>query len=122
MSAQKPRRATKSYMRRGIANDSSLCHEARALLQSMDNRFLPAHLACAFPRVMNQIARLWHRPAQLDEYFDDLLIDGRGTRQGFPFVVASELNALKHYYQAVIYPKRECVWDKVYSTASDLET
>jgi len=50
-----------------------------------------------------------------------LLIDRRGGRQGFPFAVASELSALKHYYQTVIYPKRECVWARVYDLPSDIE-
>ena len=108
--------ATNSYMRRPItADDLRLCPEARALLHSLDNRVLPVHLACRFPRVMNEIARLWRRPARLDRYFDDLLIDQRGGRQGLPFAVATELAALKDYYQTEVYPKRECVWQKVYS-------
>jgi hypothetical protein len=89
MSATKGKQPAKSYMRQPVTfADSGLCLEARALLQSIDNRFLPIHLACRFPRVLNQIARLWNRPARLDDYFDDLLIDRRGGRQGFPFAVA----------------------------------
>jgi len=122
MSSTKAKQAAKSYMRQPVTfDDLGLCLEARALLQSFDNRFLPIHLACRFPRVLNQIARLWNRPARLDDYFDDLLIDRRGGRQGFPFAVASELSALKHYYQTVIYPKRECVWARVYDLPSDIE-
>ena len=68
---------------------------------------------------MNRIARLWHRPIQLDAYFDDLLIDQRGGRQGFPFAVASELAALKVYYETKIYPKRECIWQKVYTVSNN---
>ena len=111
--------ATRTYVRRPISADElSLCPEATALLRSLDTHVLPAHLACRFPRVMNRIARLWYRPTLLDSYFEDLLIDKRGGRQGFPFAVATELAALKHYYQTEIYPKRECVWQKVYSVPS----
>jgi len=108
--------AAKKYMRRPITGDDlGLCPEARAVLQSLDSHALPVHLACRFPRVMNQIARLWHRPAHLDIYFEDLLIDKRGGRQGFPFAVATELVALKDYYETRVYPKRECVWQKIYN-------
>src|SRR5215813_10279762 len=81
--------ATKTYVRRPISADElNLCPEATALLRSLDTPVLPAHLACRFPRVMNRIARLWYRPALLDSYFEDLLIDKRGGRQGFPFAVS----------------------------------
>jgi hypothetical protein len=69
--------------------------------------------------VVNHIACLWRRPAHLDRYFDDLLIDKRGGRQGFPFAVANELAVLKDYYETEVYPKRECVWQKVYSLPSN---
>ena len=114
-----PKQAPKSYVRLPTnADDLSLCPEARTVLRSIANPFLPIHLACRFPRVMNRIAHLWHRPAQLDAYFDDLLIDRRGGRQGFPFAVVSELGVLKAYYETQIYPKRECVWQKVYTVPS----
>jgi hypothetical protein len=105
-----------TFVRRpAAAEDQQLCAEARTVLASMQSDALPVNLACRYPRVMNQIARLWNRPAQLDRYFDDLLIDKRGGRQGFPFAVAAELAVLKHYYQSAVYPKAECVWEKVYT-------
>ena len=112
--------STRRYIRHPtITDDLRLSSEGRALLRSLDSRILPIHLACGFPRVMNRIAQLWRRPAYLDRYFDDLLIDKRGGRQGFPFAVAVELGVLKDYYQTEVYPKRECVWQKVYSLPSN---
>ncbi len=111
--------ATRNYARRPLTNDDlRLSPEARALLNSLDKRVLPIQLSCRYPRVMNQIARLWRRPAHLDRYFEDLLIDKRGGRQGFPFAVAAELAALNDYYQVEVYPKRECVWQRVYSVST----
>ena len=111
--------ATRSYVRQPMTTDDlRLSPETRQLLQSLDKLVLPIHLASRFPRVLNEIARLWRRPAHLDRYFDDLLIDKRGGRQGFPFAVAAELAALKDYYQTEVYPKRQCVWQNVYSVPS----
>jgi len=98
---------TRDYGRRPVMNDDlRISPEARALLNALDKRVLPIQLSCRYPRVMNQIARLWRRPVHLDRYFDDLLIDKRGGRQGFPFPVAVELGVLKDYYATEIYPKR----------------
>jgi hypothetical protein len=111
--------ATRSYVRQPMTTDDlHLSPETRQLLQSLDKLVLPIHLASRFPRVLNEIARLWRRPAHLDRYFDDLLIDKRGGRQGFPFAVAAELAGLKDYYQTEVYPKRQCVWQNVYSVPS----
>ena len=80
---------------------SNLCHRIR-----------PHQLPERFPRIMNQIALLWRRPVQLDRYFEELLIDRRGDRQGFRFAVVLELNTLKDYHQSEVYPKKDCVWQK----------
>ena len=110
----------RDYARRPAMNeDLRLSPEAKALLNSVDKRVLPIQLSCRYPRVVNHIACLWRRPAHLDRYFDDLLIDKRGGRQGFPFAVANELAVLKDYYETEVYPKRECVWQKVYSLPSN---
>jgi hypothetical protein len=96
-------------------DDLQLCAEAKSLLDSLTPELRPNHLPERFPRVMNEIARLWRRPDQLDRYFDDLLMDKRTGRQGFPLAVALELSTLKDYYQAEVYPKKECVWEKIYT-------
>jgi hypothetical protein len=105
----------KEYVRRSLAaDDLRLCAGATNLLKSLDAHIRPKELPTCFPRIMNEIARLWRRPAQLDRYFEDLLIDHRGGRGGFPMNVALELSTLKDYYQTEVYPKEECVWQQVY--------
>ena len=67
--------------------------------------------ATAFPHVTNRIAELWKTPRMLDRYFDDLLVDRRGNRKGFPLGVAMEITDLREYYQSTVYPLKACLWD-----------
>jgi len=43
-----------------------------------------------FPRIVNELCRRW-RARDVDEYVDNLLIDNRGNRMGFPADVLDEL-------------------------------
>jgi len=58
----------------------------------------PNALLVKFPRIANLIAVLWRDPDSLRRYVDDLLVDNRGNRQGFPLDVLRELFALRAYY------------------------
>ena len=110
------RTETPADQRRSLtADDLRLSAEAKALLESLNSHVRPKLLPERFPRVMNEIARLWRRPAHLDRYLEDLLIDKRRGRQGFSMAVVLELSTLKDYHQTEVYPKEECVWQSVYS-------
>ena len=50
-----------------------------------------------FPRIANAIARKWEDDAGFGEYLDELLIDRRGGRQGFPPEIQHELVLLREY-------------------------
>jgi hypothetical protein len=50
-------------------------------------------VAQAYPRIAERLKQLWGTP-QCDRYLDDLLIDSRGNRQGFPPPVVSALLTL----------------------------
>jgi hypothetical protein len=58
----------------------------------------PMALVTRYPRIANVLALHWSRPAACRAYFDDLLVDHRGTRQGFPADVQRDLVALHDYY------------------------
>ena len=95
-----------SHRRRRITSDDlRLSSEAKLLLEGLPSPTRPNHLPQIFPRVMNEIARLWSKPDQLDRYFDELLFDTRGGRRGFPMSVALELSTLKEYCQTEVSPK-----------------
>jgi hypothetical protein len=47
----------------------------------------------------------------MDRYFEDLLTDRRGGRQGFPFSIAQEIASLSDYYRSDVFPVRHTIWD-----------
>jgi hypothetical protein len=50
-----------------------------------------------FPRIAETIRDLWGRP-ELDRYFEQLLIDDRGNRHGFPPAVVEALLTLSRQH------------------------
>ncbi len=60
----------------------------------------PRALEDRFERILIRIAELWGSPA-LEAYFEDLMIDKRGGRQGFPQDVAHDIFCLYSTYEAL---------------------
>ena len=96
-----------------LSSDLQLSAESEALLASIDAAVRPVRLAAAFPRIVNRIAVLWRTPRNMDRYFDDLLVDTRGNRKGFPLEILTELITLKDHYQTKVFPaiRRGDLWD-----------
>ena len=92
-------------------DDLELGAAGQALLASLEESARPKELAALFPRIVNRIARLWKMPRQMDRYFEELLTDTRGHRQGFPLSIRMDLSTLKDYYQAKVFPTRHDAWD-----------
>ena len=94
-------------------DDLELNAAGQALLSSIDQTVRPVQLAASFPRIVNRMTGLWRSPRQMDRYFEELLTDTRGTRQGFPLAILMELTALKDYYQTKVFPPlhRGDVWN-----------
>ena len=56
----------------------------------------PLNLARAYPRIANNIARLWHDFEKCNKYLSDLLIEPeRAQRQGFTLEIAQEISELR---------------------------
>ena len=91
--------------------DMRLSTESQALLSALNDSVRPTQLATRFPRIVNKMATIWRRPTQMDQYFEELLIDKRGNRQGFPLGILMELTTLKEYYQTAAFPTRTNIWD-----------
>ena len=96
--------------RTGAAAES-LSDATRAWLEALPMSVRPVALADKYPRIANKLASLWKQPRQCDVYFESLLVDERGGRQGFPQSVALELVTLKTHYQTVVFPLNRTVWD-----------
>ena len=61
-------------------------------------KLYPHELERQFPRILNKIIELWGAP-QMEAYFQDLMIDKRGNRQGFPAAVATEIYYLSQVHE-----------------------
>jgi hypothetical protein len=70
----------------------------------------PRTLLYRFPRIANLIATMWEDPNSLRRYIDDLLVDKRGSRQGFPLEVLRELFQLRAYYDE-LHPDQTRPWE-----------
>jgi len=94
--------------------DFQLTLQGHALLASIAPEARPNQLAVKFPRIVNKMAMLWKSKPQMDRYFEDLLTDTRGNRQGFPLGVLMELTTLKDYYETKVFAAAaKDVWDPV---------
>ena len=92
---------------------ADLAAEAVAFVASLPTELAPARLASDFPHVLNRVATLWRRPRQLDSYFQELLMDNRGGRCGFPLPVALEIASLKEHHLSV-YPVKTSIWEAIH--------
>jgi len=72
----------------------------------------PRSLLYKFPRIANLMAAMWPDPNSFRRYMDDLLVDKRGNRQGFPVDVLRELFELRAYYEEQ-YPDLSRPWEKL---------
>ena len=81
-----------------------------AWLASLPNDMRPRVLAEQYARIANNFAAVWHSPAECRAYFDDLLIDRRGGRKGFPVTVLREIQRLQRLHQTLYPPRNDNVW------------
>ena len=66
-------------------------------LTSLPTTTRPSQLPLQFPRIINEMFRLWNLRDSLEDYFLEKVIDGRANRAGFPRVIWEELQALYAY-------------------------
>lgn len=57
----------------------------------------PVHLQQDFPRIADDVSRLWAEPAALDRYFNEIEFSPREDRGGFPALIKEELLAMHLY-------------------------
>jgi ankyrin repeat protein len=83
----------------------------KALLEADEARY-PHSLEARFKRIFDRIAELWGTP-MLENYLEDLLIDKRGGRQGFPADVMRDIFYLHGLHERLMRSKRtepEDIW------------
>jgi len=92
--------------------DNVLTTRAQALTSALPQPIRLKELL-NYPHVVNRLAELWGFPIQMRAYLEELLLDSRGTRHGFPLGVIAELTALRSYYETRVHPVRADVWSSV---------
>jgi hypothetical protein len=66
-------------------------------LNALPQGVRPVHLPVDFPRIANDLARLWPETAALARYFEDKEFSPRHDRRGFPALIKEELLAMHVY-------------------------
>jgi len=94
-----PKRKAKPY--------EQLLASTKAWCATLPPELRPTVLCERFPRIANGIASGWSDRNETMRYFDDLLTDNRGGRQGFPANVLEELHAVKEFYEALYVARPE---------------
>ena len=74
-----------------VPDDDTLSSTALSWLRQLPVSVRPKELCGVYPRLANRIALCWDDLALVDEIFNELLLDRRGGRAGFPSLVAAEL-------------------------------
>jgi len=67
-------------------------------LNSLPREVQPLALATKYARIVNLLARHWNDHDACAAFFNHLLLDHRGNRQGFPVAVKSEIRILQEYF------------------------
>jgi hypothetical protein len=77
--------------------DDALTGTTRNWLRRLPARRRPLRLCERFPRVANRIAWCWADARLAEQVLDDLLVDRRGGREGFPPAIVAELRRLREF-------------------------
>jgi hypothetical protein len=78
-------------------SDESLTGTARLWLRRLPANCRPLKLCARYPRVANRIAWCWPDPVTTEQVLEDLLVDHRGGRRGFPRPIELELRRLRSH-------------------------
>ena len=93
--------------------ENTLDANGKLLLDKLPEEAKPKMLAEKYPRILNKLGSLWKRPDDFVACLDDLLVDTRGKRKGFPLTIALELASIKDHYEMKVHPERAkaYLWD-----------
>jgi hypothetical protein len=76
----------------------TLSDATHAWLAELPEAVRPKQLALRYARLANRLCEVWGTRAKCERLLDDLMIDRRGGRKGFPLPVANELATLRDHY------------------------
>ena len=111
--AMAPSDATDFAARRRYTPEEVLTAESMRWLDQLPLTVRPQHLPKKFPRITNGLSRHWRAPRACLAYLDDLLIDKRGNRRGFPLEILIELASLKSHFQTAVHRAPQTLWGEI---------
>jgi hypothetical protein len=79
---------------------------ASAWMRALPARLRPLQMCNAYPRIANRIAGAWGDTEITDGVFNELLLDRRGGRKGFPPAIATEILRLHAYHEQRCFAAR----------------
>jgi hypothetical protein len=102
----------KAKAKRG-APRAELDQRSKQILQTIPAEIRPTNIVANFPHIMNLISKSWHEPKEFVKTLDELLMDDRGNRVGFPFAIIVELTDLREHYFSTVRPEARKLWDRL---------
>jgi hypothetical protein len=103
----KAKRASAVYQK------SELDNRAKSIVLDLPRNVRPMATCKDFPHIVNLVMGCWHDPRSFVQTLQDLLMDDRGGRQGFPFAIIVELTDLREHYFAAVRPEARKMWDRL---------
>lgn len=93
-----PKKVENWEEKRTATASEPLSDEANAWMAELPEAVRPRQLALRYARLANRLCQAWPTPPKCEKLLDELMMDRRGGRKGFPLPVANELATLRDYY------------------------
>ena len=97
----------------GSTGKIDLSPDAVKLMSLLGRTARPTRLQALFPHVLNRLAAVWHQPARFEREMEELLLNTRDNRAGFPLEIVAELTAVREYYRTALHPQKNDPWSTV---------
>jgi hypothetical protein len=88
--------------------------EGQRLFESLPTNLRLTEITTKYPRILNQLAKVWIDPDKTKRYFEEMFLDARGQRSGFSDAVIIELMALRDHYLRIVTDRpvrKSGAWD-----------
>ena len=107
-----PRKTENWEEKRTQSSAETLGEETHAWMSELPASVRPQQWALRYARLANRLCQVWKDQAKCERLLDDLMIDRRGGRRGFPLQVANELATLRdHYFR--LHHHGKSAWEHV---------
>jgi hypothetical protein len=107
-----PKKQENWEAKRTGAPTETLTDETAAWMAELPDSVRPRQLALRYARLANRLCEVWTQTIKCERLLDDLMIDRRGGRKGFPLPIANELATLRdHYFR--LHHEGKSAWEHV---------